>query len=186
MGSFYKENDYYAILASTPGPNLQKPRNIFALEKTVTQNVVDFQSRYARFMRCNNPNASADVTNPVCDLTGNDSLASLDTAYKNVMVSIGDLNAALDTISKSPSGAITPKMHDDIKANITGVTDGTTNVYDQIVALRQKLDNRLDVLYNEKKAGPESSVTKLDAAMYANTLWTILASCILYYIIVEL
>lgn len=186
MGSLYKENDYYSVLANTPGPNLQKPRDIFALEKTVMKNVVDFENRYARFMRCNNPNASKDVQNPQCNLNTTDSVSSLDTSYKNVMVSIGDLNAALDTISASPSAAITPKMHDEIKAKITGVTEGTVNTYDQILSLRAKLDDRLDQLYNEKRAGPESSVTKLDAAMYANTMWTILASCLLYYVIVEL
>ena len=185
MGSLHEQNNYYSILA-TPGPNLQKPRDIFALEKDVMKNVVDFENRYARFIRCANPNAAPNVTNPSCDLNSMDSVASLDTSYKNVMVSINDLNAALNNIGNSPSGAITPKMHDDIKANVTGITQGTVNTYDKILELRSQLDDRLDQLYNEKRAGPESSVAKLDATMYANTLWTILATCLLYYVIVEL
>jgi hypothetical protein len=150
------------------------------------KNVVDFENKYARFVRCADPKSSGSVTNPSCNLNTTDSISSLDTSYQNVMVSIGDLNSALGNISNSPSGAITNKMHDDIKANITGVTDGAVNMYDQIIALRAKLDNKLEDLYNEQRAGPESSAMKLDATMYANTLWTILASCLLYYVIVEL
>jgi hypothetical protein len=187
MGSLYssKGNDYYSVL-STPGPTLTAPRNVFALEQNLMKNVVDFETRYARYLRCGDPNVSSNVTNPVCDLNTTDSYASLTNSYDNVMISINDLNSALNNISNSPSGAITNNMHDDIKANITGVTDKTVNMYDQIIALRAKLDSKLDQLYNEQKAGPESSAMKLDAARYANTLWIILASCLLYYVIVEL
>ncbi len=190
MVTLHKENGYYSILKEgfTPAPlDLQKPRNIYDMENKVMQNVNNFQIKYARFMRCNNPNIAPSVTNPSCDLNSFDSVSNLDTSYKNVMYSIDDLNAALNTISKGPGTSATPLAHDDIKNNITGLSsNGTTNLYDQIKILRNKLDARLDSLYNEERAGPESSATRLDSTIYANTLWIILATCLIYYVIVEL
>jgi hypothetical protein len=56
----------------------------------------------------------------------------------------------------------------------------------ELVELRRKLDEKLQNLYNEYDVNPESVQAQLNSAIYANTLWTILATCLLYYIFVEM
>lgn len=77
-------------------------------------------------------------------------------------------------------------------------TNGTTNTksdqdeeeilrtYASIREQRKQLDLALERLYSENKAGPESSREQLKKSMYANTLWIILASCLIWYAVVEM
>ena len=58
--------------------------------------------------------------------------------------------------------------------------------YQAIREQRKKMDELLERLYREKKAGPASSEEHLKQSMFANTLWVILASCLIWYAVVEM
>jgi len=178
--SLYKENGYYSVLKESFGQNnLQTPVNIYNLENTVMQNVDAFQQKYARFLKCSsNAPGAADSAIPDCDMN-TDGINSLNTAYQNVMYSINALNNGLNNIDSASSSGMTNEDYIRSKQD-------ATNTYQEILSLRKQLDTKLAALYNEQKTGRESSVAQLDSTIYANTLWTILASCLLYYIIVEL
>jgi hypothetical protein len=180
--SLYKENGYYSILKESFNNNnndLQTPVNIYNLESNVMQNVDIFQQKYARFLKCSSSEKGiVDSTSPSCDMN-NDGINSLNASYQNVMYSINALNNGLKNIDSADSSGLTngeyAKSKEDVK-----------NTYQEILSLRKQLDTKLAALYNEQKNGRESSTAQLDSTMYANTLWTILATCLLYYIIVEL
>lgn len=178
--SLYKENGYYSVLREgLNSNNLQDPVNIYKKEGDVMKDVDIFQKKYARFLRCtsNVPGLSNSVS-PKCDAT-EDGINSLDAAYKNVMYSINLLNNNVKKIDPENSLGLT---NEDYAKSKTEMND----TYDEIRDLRKKLDIKLQYLYNEQKNGRESSAAQLDSTIYANTLWTILATCLLYYIIVEL
>jgi len=178
--SLYKENGYYSVLREgLNSNNLQDPINIYKKEGDVMKNVDVFQQKYARFLRCssNAPGLSNSVS-PKCDPT-EDSINSLDAAYKNVIYSIDSLNNGVGKIKPESSSGLTNKDYEESKTEMK-------DTYDEIRDLRKKLDTKLQYLYNEQKNGRESSAAQLDSTIYANTLWTILATCLLYYILVEM
>ena len=179
-GSLYKENGYYSVVREGLNTNnLQTPTNIYNLEGDVMKNVDAFQKKYARFLQCSSSEQGiVDNVSPSCDPT-NDGINSLDTAYKNVMYSINKLNNGLNNIDPAGASGLTNEEYAQSKQDMT-------DTYQEILSLRKKLDTKLAALYNERRNGSESSTAQLDSTIYANTLWTILASCLLYYIIVEL
>lgn len=178
--SLYKENGYYSVLREGLNTNnLQDPVNIYKKEGDVMKNVDLFQQKYARFLRCSsNAPGLSDSVSPKCDPT-EDSINSLDAAYKNVMYSINSLNNGLGKIDPASSTGLTNKDYEESKTEMK-------DTYEEIRDLRKKLDAKMEALYNEQKNGRESSAAQLDSTIYANTLWTILATCLLYYILVEM
>ena len=95
------------------------------------------------------------------------------------MYSINSLNNGVGKIKPENSSGLTNKDYEESKTEMK-------DTYDEIRDLRKKLDLKLEALYNEQKNGRESSTAQLDSTIYANTLWTILATCLLYYILVEM
>jgi peptidoglycan hydrolase CwlO-like protein len=178
--SLYKENGYYSVLREgLNSNNLQDPVNIYKKEGDVMKNVDVFQQKYARFLRCSsNAPGLSDSVLPTCDPT-EDGINSLDAAYKNVIYSIDSLNNGVGKIKPESSSGLTNKDYEESKTEMK-------DTYDEIRDLRKKLDTKLQYLYNEQKNGRESSAAQLDSTIYANTLWTILATCLLYYILVEM
>lgn len=178
--SLYKENGYYSVLKEGLGSNtLQIPSNIYNLEGDLIKNFDKFQEKYARFLRCSvNAPGVENTVSPKCDPT-NDGINSLDSAYQNVMYSFNALDNGLKNIDPNGSSSFTNEEYAKSKQDM----DST---YVEILDLRKRLDTKLSTLYNEQKNGRESSQAQLDSTIYANTLWTILATCLLYYIIVEL
>ena len=178
--SLYKENGYYSVIKEGLVPtNLQTPTNIYNLESEVMKNVDIFQQKYARFLQCSSSQPGiVNNVSPSCDMN-NDGINGLNTAYQNVMYSINSLNSGLKNIDSANSSGMTNEEYEESKKD-------AADRYQEILSLRKKLDTKLAALYNEQKNGKESSVAQLDSTVYANTLWTILATCLLYYIIVEL
>jgi len=178
--SLYKENGYYSVIREgLNSNNLQDPVNIYKKEGDVMKNVDVFQQKYARFLRCSsNAPGLSDSVSPKCD-PNEDGINSLDAAYKNVMYSINSLNSGLGKIDPANSTGLTNKDYEESKIEMK-------DTYEEIRDLRKKLDAKMEALYNEQKNGRESSAAQLDSTIYANTLWTILATCLLYYILVEM
>jgi len=157
--------------------NLTDPSNIFLLDNKVSDNLNNFQLRYSRYVRCQDSVFSGSVNDPPCDLTGGDRYMNLEKSYTDLLSAIRDVSNSYQ--NQSRSDAISPPVYD---ASYTELV----NNYSNVVKTRNDLDEKLKRLYDEYSGGPESAKTALDAAMYANTLWTILATILIYFVFVKL
>jgi hypothetical protein len=156
--------------------SLVNPSNIFSMNADVMDKMKTYEEQYERYMRCQDPTKSKNVS-PSCDFNGIDSYSNLEQAYSDLLHSLKAVSSEIP--NQSAVNATTPEDSD---KNYTNALDQ----HERIVSMRATLDQRLKTLYNEAKGGPESAQQMLNSAIYANTLWTILATCLLYYIFVEL
>lgn len=156
--------------------SLVNPSNIFSMNAEVMSKMKTYEEQYERYMRCENPKTADNVT-PSCDFNGIDSYSNLEQAYSDLLASLKSVSSKLP--NQSTINATTPQDSDENYKN-------AINTRDDIVSTRANLDQRLQNLYNEANGGRESAQQMLNSAIYANTLWTILATCLLYYIFVEL
>ena len=156
--------------------SLVDPKNIFTMNHDTQMKMFEYEIQYQRYMRCQDPKKANNVS-PSCDFNGIDSYSNLEQAYVNLLASLKTTSITIPKQSKV--NATTPEDSDkNYKKAI--------QQHDDILTLRAKLDQQLQNLYNEANGGPESAQQKLNSAIYANTLWTILATCLLYFIFVEL
>lgn len=157
--------------------NLTNPSNMFAKQNAVSDNLNNFQTSYARYVRCQDPNTNSQVTDPPCDVNGQDSLYSLNTAYQSLLTSINDLSGSFPGQLKT--NAETPLQYQE-------ETEQFPMDYASMIKLRKDLDEQLRELNIQYNGGSGTSVKMLESAAFANTLWIVLASCLVYYIVVEL
>lgn len=179
MEGFVLREGYYQAVQepyTTPPISLTDPSNMFFLQNAVTNNLNQFQTQYSRYLRCQDPNTYSGVS-PACDVDGTDSFGNLNTAYRNLLESIQDLSHSY--VTQSNVDAKTPDQYNAAAAQLP--LD-----YASVVKLRKQLDEQLQLLYNGMGKGPDTSVHMLESAMFANTIWIILASCLIYYIFIEL
>jgi len=156
--------------------SLVNPENIFSMNAEVMNKMKTYEEHYERYMRCENPKTAKNVS-PSCDFNGIDSYSNLEKAYSELLASLNNVSSILP--DQSTINATTPQDSDKNYEN-------AINTHGDIISTRTALDQRLKILYNEANGGPESAQQMLNSAIYANTLWTILATCLLYYIFVEL
>lgn len=164
------------LLEGMEPKSLVDPENIFSLNYETQIKMFEYEVQYQRYMRCQDPKKAGNVT-PSCDFNGIDSYSNLEQAYSDLLDSLNEVSSVLPYQSKE--NATTPQDSDRNYKN-------TVQQHKNIVSTRAALDQRLQNLYNEANMGPESAQQMLNSAIYANTLWTILATCLLYYIFVEL
>lgn len=154
--------------------SLTTPTNIFALQNQVSDQLNAYQTKYARYMRCNDPNTNAQVNNPPCNLDGPDSFSELTVAYRSLSGSIDQLGAAYKT--QTTEGATTPDDHD---KNMRAIpTD-----YHNLIELRHQLDSQLAFLQKQLETNGSESKKWLNSTLFINTLLVIVAISILYYIL---
>jgi hypothetical protein len=131
----------------------------------------DFQSRYARYIRCQD---SPDGANPPCN--NNDSFINVQRSYQSLLSTIQDISTNIAT--QELLGTTTEQSQLDESEIL--------HSYEKIRQQRKQLDEVLMRLYSEQNVGPESSESQLKKTMYANTMWIILASCLIWYAVVEM
>jgi hypothetical protein len=177
---FQAMNGYYtpvmeSFTQSSPnGPiSLTDPSNIFLLQNDVTNHINEFQTTYSRYLRCQDLTTAPNVS-PACDTNGVDSFNNLDRVYHSLLDSIHKLDQSFD--GQTDLDAITPKQYEE---NIKRIQ----TKYANILALRSKLDHQLQTL---EETQPNTSSKILESAAFANTLWVVLASCLVYYIFIEM
>jgi hypothetical protein len=155
-------------------PSLIDPKSMFAKNNEISDKLNDFQTRYTRFIRCQDEN-TAPFVHPEC--TSSDSFINVQRSYQSLLTSIEDMQTSV-TKTQVLSGTTneeTDRQEEDILAT-----------YAKIREQRKQLDMALERMYSENKAGPGSSKDQLQRSMYANTLWVILASCLVWYVVVEM
>jgi len=192
MNGFIYDKGYYTAVIpesfsttitqslSTPSQNpisLTDPSNVFQLQNAVSDNLNRFQITYSRYMRCQDPTASQQVNDPPCSVDGQDNFINLNNAYQSLLTSIQDLSGSYATQTHLDSK--TPYNYDISAAEIP--ID-----YANLVKLRHELDLKLQMLQKQLGNGTDTSTKRLESAIFANTMWVILASCLVYYIVIEL
>lgn len=178
---FQPIDGYYTPLSEpfTPSPSIKPisltdPSNIFLLQGKVTNSINDFENTYSRYLRCQDLTSAPNVS-PPCNT--DDDFNNLHRVYRSLLDSIKDLDHSFD--GQSNLDAITPEQYSE---NINAIQ----NEYANILTLRAKLDQQLQILNQDRQNAPHNSAKLLESAAFANTLWVILASCLVYYIFIEM
>lgn len=154
-------------------PSLTKPIDLFEQDNILSDKLNDFHTRYSRFIRCQDETSAATMQ-PACSSL--DNFINVQKSYTSLLSTIQDVSNTL--VRQELLGTTSEQNednHDDILATYAAIREQ-----------RLQMDNVLARLYSEKKAGPASSEKQLKQAMYANTLWVILASCLIWYAVVEM
>jgi hypothetical protein len=155
-------------------PSLIDPNSMFDKNNEISDKLNDFQTRYTRFIRCQDENTAKFVT-PEC--TSSDSFINVQRSYQSLLTSIEDMQTS---VSKTQVLSGTTNEESDTQR------DDIFATYAKIREQRKQLNLALERLYSENNAGPGSSQDQLRRSMYANTLWVILASCLVWYVVVEM
>lgn len=150
-----------------PPPSLTRPTDLFAADNVLSDKLNDFQSRYARFIRC-------EDTPDIC--TESDTFVNVQRSYQSLLTTITNLEQSLET--QTLDGVSPEKNAND--------DEEILQIYAALRAQRQQMDLLMKKLHSESTGGSASSQEQLKQAMYANTLWIILASCLIWYAIVEM
>jgi hypothetical protein len=156
--------------------SLTDPSNVFILQNKVSDDLNSFQTQYSRYLQCQDSRFASSV-NPKCDLAGKDSFQNVTKSYNTLLSSIKETKSAFDSNIKDQT-VVNPIKHDLNEEEIL-------IKHHDISELRKQLDLKLEELYNEMDKGAETSIKRLDSTIYANTLWVILASCLVYYVFVH-
>jgi hypothetical protein len=154
----------------TPKPN------IFDLEKDVITTLNKFNSTYAKFIRCS---SSSSVVIDKSDCPSE--LIDPKNAYDDVNAAIQKLSRALAQVNSNvtSSGPITPQKYNE-------TYDKIMRDYGDLTILRADLDLKMKNLERDDESLSQMYKDKTNATVYASTLWTILASSLIYYVFVKL
>lgn len=180
MEGFTLREGYYVPVSNENPPtvSLTQPNDMFLKQDAVLNNLNQFGNQYARYLRCQDPNTYSQVS-PPCDVDGQDSFGNLTTAYRSLLGSIQDMSGSYRIQSNHDPNAKPPLQYEiDEKQMLEN--------YKKMAQMRNDLDQQLKLLYMNANNNPDTSTRMLESGIYANTLWIILASCLVYYIFVEL
>jgi len=128
-------------------------------------------------------------------LSGSDSLSPFtDTSLTSFYTDINNVygkNRAMDVSCINLLTTFSNSMVDDLSNNYVS-SDSQSNYvenvgnYNQNVKLRLKLDQAMTELYNGDQSIAMYQKKTLDSVVYANILWTILATSLIYYVFVKI
>ena len=163
----------------SPSPetaSLEIPKNVFKQQNNVSNELNDFQTRYSRYIRCENPDVY-DSVDPPCDLNGKDSFSELQNAYRRLHHSLDEMTNVYDT--QTTINGKTIKVYNENEEQLD-------ENYENTLKLRQDLDNRLRFLqtYSDSTAAP--AFRRLSSVNLINILLIILACYLIYYAIFDL
>ncbi len=162
----------------SPSPEtagLETPKNIFKKQNEISDDLQDFQTRYSRYLRCQNDNTSKDVE-PPCDLNGKDNFGQLKNSYKRLYKAMDELDTDYkDQVKDGKMPEIYEKNEEELSEN-----------YEKVLELRENLDERLKTLneYSDSMLNPEKIRSR--SIYLINTLLIILIICLIYFYILDL
>jgi len=154
--------------------SLTTPNNVFALQNQMSNQLNTYQTKYARYMRCNDPNTNNQVTDPQCDLDNGDSFSSLTNAYRSLSSTMDELSGVYK--KQTTEGAKTPAEYEKDTKTIP-------IEYQNLLELRSELDQQLAFLQKQLETEGGEPQRRLQSAQLINMLLVIAAFSILYYII---
>jgi len=136
--------------------------DIFTKEKTVIQDINNFNAKYYAYLSCKADSSKCPQGKIATDLKTE--LSNLSTTLQE---SIAELKTAYSNLGQD--------------------TDTTQSLLDkaaQIDDLRQDLDAKMTRIL-ESKSAPNEMTQHLDSTVYAGILWSVLGTSLLYYIFTE-
>lgn len=154
---------------------LTYPHDVFSMQNKVSDNMNTFQTKYARYVRCQNENTAENVE-PPCDLNGDDSFVELSQAYENVFSSLEDMETVYDKQSK------TGKDEKTFEANAEEIAD----LHEQILKVRQSLDDKLRYIQEQSDTRTAPIYRMLRGRTLINTLLVILLIYLVYTLIFDM
>jgi len=155
--------------------SLTEPNNVFALQNKLSNELNSYQTKYARYMRCNDPNTNNEVTDPKCDLDTTDSFTSLNIAYRSLSSTMDELSDVYQ--KQTTEGAKTPAEYETDAKQIPVE-------YQNLIELRSKLDTQLAFLQKQLETNGGEPQRRLQSRQLINTLLIIGVFSILYYILI--
>jgi len=165
---------YVQFSPSAETPGLKIPKDVFKMQNTVSNNLNTFQTKYSRYVRCQNENTAKNV-DPPCALTKDDGFSSLTDAYLNLYTSMNTLEKVYDKQS-----TINGKTTAAYKKNSEEIDDN----YLEVVSLRKDLDKKLKYIQENSNTSP--ALRMLNSRLLINTLLVILLIYLVYVLIFDL
>jgi hypothetical protein len=177
---------------------------IFADGKTTFSSVQDYAEAYGKYIKCNSnvlEVKQSAMQNNLCPSTDAPVVVNTISYSSNGTNSYGvdasvftnhrvhaDMTRLRDTISNKYTNVSNPPYSDYKKTNQQ--YDASLNAllysYRGILENRANLDMRLKELYSGPRSISEMNKQEVDSVMYANILWTILATSMIYFIFMHL
>jgi hypothetical protein len=165
---------YVQFSPSAETPGLKIPKDVFKMQNIVSNNLNTFQTKYSRYVRCQNENTAKNV-DPPCALTKDDGFSSLTDAYLNLYTSMNTLEKVYDKQS-----TINGKTTAAYKKNSEEIDDN----YLEVVSLRKDLDKKLKYIQENSNTSP--ALRMLNSRLLINTLLVILLIYLVYVLIFDL
>tara|TARA_B100001287_G_scaffold276862_1_gene290290 strand:+ start:26375 stop:26890 length:516 start_codon:yes stop_codon:yes gene_type:complete len=163
----------------TPSPetaSLTKFKDVFELQNAVSDNLNKFQTKYSRYIRCQNEDTAKKV-DPPCQLTTDDSFSSLNDAYVDLFTSLHELEGVYDTQT-----TINGKTADVYKKNVEEIE----NNHEEVLKLRKDLDKKLQYIQENKDIRTAPIYRMLHSRTLINTLLVILFFYLVYILIFDI
>lgn len=162
------------------GKDLTSPTDVFTLEQIAMTKLNTFNQAYANYLRCgdtNNQNQNY-IDKSACKETDKSVYkTTVDSAYEDLSGALISLDDALNKMGKREGK--TPEQYD-------ASYNSMLSTYNDLVKTRQEIDEELAELYNTTD-GVNSFYNKMYmSTMYSKILLTILATSLLYYVIMKL
>lgn len=159
----------------SPSPetaSLEIPENVFDKQNEISDELNEFQTRYSRYLRCQNKD-TADLVDPPCDLNGIDNFSNLQNAYKKLYSSMDGMTKVFDKQTKI--GGKTVEVYNENEEQID-------ENYDNVLKMRKDLDNRLQFLKEYSDGSISPAFRMLDRVNLINTLLIISIISLVYYL----
>ena len=156
--------------------SLTYPHDVFSMQNTVSEQMNTFQTKYARYVRCQNENTAEKVDDPPCNLNGDDSFVALSQAYNNVYSSLEDMETVYEKQSKMG------KDNETYETNAEEIED----LHAQILEVRQSLDDKLRYIQEQSDTRTAPIYRMLRGRTLINTLLVILLIYLVYILIFDM
>lgn len=163
----------------TPSPetaSLKNKKDVFKMQNNVSDQLNIFQTKYSRYLRCQNEDTAKDV-NPSCKLTTDDSFSSLTDAYVNLYTSLDELENVYETQTN-----INGKTNAVYKKNV----EELENNHEEVINLRRDLDKKLRYIQENRDVRLSPVLRMLHSRILINTLLVILFFVLLYFLIFDI
>jgi archaellum component FlaC len=163
----------------TPSPetsSLKYPNNVFEMQNNVSNELNTFQTKYARYVRCQNEDTAKQV-DPPCDLTTEDSFSSLTDAYIDLYSSLDGLEKVYDkqTSNDGKTTGVYKKNTEELETN-----------HEEVLKLRKDLDSKLRYIQENKDLRTAPLYRMLHRRTLINTLLVILFFYLVFVLIFDI
>ena len=162
--------------SSSPATSgLTHPKDVFSLQNNISDHLNNFQTKYARYVRCQN-NETAQFVDPSCDVNGDDSFSELSKAYENLYGAMDKLDNDYENQSKTGKE---PSTHDDNKEELE-------DFYEKMKEVRKSLDDKLLYIQEQSNVRTAPAYTMLRSRTLINTILVIFLIYLVYVMIFDI